>query len=654
MRWLLVFICVFGLMLSASAEVPQQVHYNGYLTNAVGEAVDCPDPVQCVDTFSIRFRLYSSEDGGSAIWEEEYSNVPVYMGSFHAILGTVTPISAEIIDGPTWLAIKINEHEEMYPRQKVASSAYAIRAGHAESSLEATNASQLGGVDASDYATAASVTELETNLSVVATEGLPADLADGDQDTLGTLVCAEGMVPKMSGTGEWTCGTDIDTDTDTTIADTTLDEATVDLMVSNNGYAADSSVATLQNDLTLLQNALETAETNLTNLQASLNTLSTDTGAGIASTQADISALQGLVSQLQINVNSFEDLVAAVKVDLDNETATRVAADTTLQTNIDAESTTRSSKDLVLQNSLDSLQTQLDSAPVGQWLPKAGRIEASNAPSVVISDTGRLGVGTATPNNFKLEVIGDGAAPGHVALFMSDESYSYVGVASTEQSIYLGVDNAGTFRIHEPGVGDRMTIDSSGSVGIGTSIPAKTLEVKAGGSGNGINLISHANANAVVQLESGTAGGYLQLHDKFNDQKVRLDSTSDSWINGGNVGIGTATPTQKLTVAGTIEMTSGGVKFPDGSVQTTAAAASPVAGSSFYLSAWLSCPFGWSGIYAGPVTGTGDMQVCYRTDKQCASFYVRCGNACPGGWAETGCVAGVFSNGDNKVCYRCP
>ena len=39
----------------------------------------------------------------------------------------------------------------------------------------------------------------------------------------------------------------------------------------------------------------------------------------------------------------------------------------------------------------------------------------------------------------------------------------------------------------------------------------------------------------------------------------------------GNVGLGTTTPGQKLTVAGTIESTSGGVKFPDGTTQTTAA-----------------------------------------------------------------------------------
>ncbi len=39
----------------------------------------------------------------------------------------------------------------------------------------------------------------------------------------------------------------------------------------------------------------------------------------------------------------------------------------------------------------------------------------------------------------------------------------------------------------------------------------------------------------------------------------------------GNVGIGTPAPTSKLTVAGMIETTLGGYKFPDGTVQTTAA-----------------------------------------------------------------------------------
>src|SRR5881296_778969 len=42
----------------------------------------------------------------------------------------------------------------------------------------------------------------------------------------------------------------------------------------------------------------------------------------------------------------------------------------------------------------------------------------------------------------------------------------------------------------------------------------------------------------------------------------------------GSVGIGTSTPASKLTVTGMIESTSGGVKFPDGTVQTRAGAVS--------------------------------------------------------------------------------
>ncbi len=42
----------------------------------------------------------------------------------------------------------------------------------------------------------------------------------------------------------------------------------------------------------------------------------------------------------------------------------------------------------------------------------------------------------------------------------------------------------------------------------------------------------------------------------------------------GNVGIGTAGPAEKLSVAGTVESSTGGFRFPDGSIQTTAATVS--------------------------------------------------------------------------------
>jgi hypothetical protein len=74
-----------------------------------------------------------------------------------------------------------------------------------------------------------------------------------------------------------------------------------------------------------------------------------------------------------------------------------------------------------------------------------------------------------------------------------------------------------------------------------------------------------AFATAEAQVGPGTKGTIA----KFSSPT----SVGDSVIvedKFGKVGVGTSTPTSKFTVAGTIESTTGGFKFPDGTVQTSA------------------------------------------------------------------------------------
>jgi hypothetical protein len=231
MRFLLLFTLISFWITPVSAAVPTQLHYNGYLTNELGEAVDCPDPIQCAIQYILVFRLYDQESEGSLLWEETHVDTAFYGGSFHLVLGDSTPISPASLDSPVWVGIAVNDNGEMSPRQRVVSAAFALRAGSAEQADEAANATQLGGMAATDYASAATLNEVQGNLAPVATTGsfddlvdVPSGLADGDDDTqLGTvevqnIVSGTGYVP-----GPHT-------------VDTTLSEAEIDAYVANNGY----------------------------------------------------------------------------------------------------------------------------------------------------------------------------------------------------------------------------------------------------------------------------------------------------------------------------------------------------------------------------------------------------------------------------------
>jgi hypothetical protein len=66
-----------------------------------------------------------------------------------------------------------------------------------------------------------------------------------------------------------------------------------------------------------------------------------------------------------------------------------------------------------------------------------------------------------------------------------------------------------------------------------------------------------------------TSGGAANRLPKWTGSSTLGNSVMAE--NGGRIGIGTGSPTDKLTVVGTIRSTTGGFRFPDGTVQTTAA-----------------------------------------------------------------------------------
>jgi hypothetical protein len=172
----------------------------------------------------------------------------------------------------------------------------------------------------------------------------------------------------------------------------------------------------------------------------------------------------------------------------------------------------------------------------------------NGSPMKIDTVNDRVGINTATPTT-ALEVNGD--------LTISDKI-----VHSGDANTSIRFPAADTVTIETSGT-ERMRVTSTGNVGIGTSSPASPLYVVGEGTFTrgaefglaGVDVTSYLTQyRATVQTLWGPLTGRALLgtvsnHDLAlqtnNIERMRITPT-------GNVGIGTTSPTQTLTVNGTI------------------------------------------------------------------------------------------------------
>jgi hypothetical protein len=196
----------------------------------------------------------------------------------------------------------------------------------------------------------------------------------------------------------------------------------------------------------------------------------------------------------------------------------------------------------------------------------------NNLVRAVINVNGNLGIGITNPG-YKLEVNGVVLSTGYIASGNYDgpASVPNTGIFSTNVTFPDGFGSLivaarpDTARpivfatYNGSAMGERMRINAIGNVGIGTTTPSEKLDIRDGkliftntASGRSSTIGMDDNFNFYIK---NTAFGNLYIG---NGTTTYVNGTFDvaSGVlhasSGGNVGIGTAIPTQKLDVRGTI------------------------------------------------------------------------------------------------------
>jgi hypothetical protein len=220
---------------------------------------------------------------------------------------------------------------------------------------------------------------------------------------------------------------------------------------------------------------------------------------------------------------------------------------------------------------VDTTNTKVDLNTSNGTYPLSFSIAGTEA--VRITSAGNVGIGTSSPAT-KLDVNGaitsSGSANPYLAL-NNGTAISYVQVSSGALDVRVGGANPITFNTNSA---ERMRIDSSGNVGIGTTGPGVRLDVRHNQAANSFfdyynttfgggvvwrQIVPNiANTGLTTVDIAKVAGGAFVINNNDTNaanftafgvgasERMRIDSS-------GNVGIGTSSPTaryrQQITAA---------------------------------------------------------------------------------------------------------
>jgi hypothetical protein len=131
---LAILTAILAVSAPAPAAVPQTIAFQGFLTDAGGQPLEVP--------VNLDIAVYNTASGGTALWTEAHTGVPVSKGVFAVALGSVSPLSGAVArTSPRFVGIRVNGEAEL-PRTELRATPFALRALAADTVTTGINISQ--------------------------------------------------------------------------------------------------------------------------------------------------------------------------------------------------------------------------------------------------------------------------------------------------------------------------------------------------------------------------------------------------------------------------------------------------------------------------------------------------------------------------------
>ena len=133
---MVILACLIMCVASGITAAPQQINYQGYLTDTGGSPLDT--------TVAMTFKLYTDSTAGTLLWTEIRPSITVTDGLFNVRIGQVTALGDDVFNNAqVWLGITVGNNSEMTPRSRIVSIGYAYRVGTVDGASGGTVISDL-------------------------------------------------------------------------------------------------------------------------------------------------------------------------------------------------------------------------------------------------------------------------------------------------------------------------------------------------------------------------------------------------------------------------------------------------------------------------------------------------------------------------------